>query len=131
MTGYFNLIRAGDPEPRDLIHENIGKNTFSVLGCIKLRALVFRIASYWLLFFWLIPVTAIAALQNLGTAGLWTALASDPGAAARYSCPRPRMTVGVCARATMMGLRVSHVVTVLELAHSRGTLKSFRELFTP
>ena len=53
------------PEPRDLIHENIGKNTFSVLGCIKLRALVFRIASYWLLFFWLIPVTAIAALTQL------------------------------------------------------------------
>ena len=56
---------APAPEPRDLIHENIGKKTFSILGCIKLRVLIFRIASYWLLFFWAIPVTAITALTQL------------------------------------------------------------------
>lgn len=57
------------PEPRDIVHDNIGANHFKQYTCgsISPRVVVMRALSFLLLLFWAIPVAVITALTQLDT----------------------------------------------------------------
>ncbi len=52
------------PEPRDIVHSNVGARSFRVLGCSS-RVALMRFAAFWLLCFWAIPVALITSLTQL------------------------------------------------------------------
>ena len=58
------------PEPRDIVHDNVGANTYRKYTlCLNIspRVVVMRCLSFLLLLFWAIPVALITALTQLDT----------------------------------------------------------------
>jgi hypothetical protein len=61
-----NLTVEPAPEPRDVVHDNVGAPTFKRYACgISPRVVVMRALSSLLLFFWAIPVALITSLTQL------------------------------------------------------------------
>jgi hypothetical protein len=59
------LVRSA-PEPRDLVHNNVGSRQLRIIGgCLSIRVALLRMCNVLLLFFWAAPVALISSFTQL------------------------------------------------------------------
>ena len=66
MQSAPNIALRPAPEPRDIVHENVGTRQYRCInGCPSVRVILLRLCNVALLFFWAAPVAVISSFTQL------------------------------------------------------------------